>query len=156
MDQLLAMRLAGVEFEHLATVYEEYTGKIALENLRPSWLIFSQGFRKTRWRDAAKRAIDICAASIGLMLASPLILILAIAVKLTPKGPVFYSQKRVGLNGEPLTVHKLRSMRADAEAGTGAVWAKPGDSRITPLGRFMRRTRLDEIPQLWCVLRGDM
>ena len=145
-----------MEFEHLANVYESYTGKIAIENLRPSWLIFASGFRKSRCRDAAKRAIDIFAASVGLILAAPLMLVLSIAVKLTSRGPVFYSQQRVGLNGSRLTVHKFRSMCADAEAGTGAVWAKPGDSRITPLGRIMRRTRLDEIPQLWCVLRGDM
>jgi sugar transferase (PEP-CTERM system associated) len=156
MDKLLGMRLGGVEFEHLATVYEAYTGKIAIENLRPSWLIFSAGFRKTKFREAVKRGIDIVSASIGLLLAAPLLLVLAVAIKLTSRGPVFYRQERVGLNGAVLSVCKLRSMCENAEAGTGAVWARKGDSRITPLGRIMRRTRLDELPQLWNVLRGDM
>src|SRR5262249_48818775 len=125
MDKLLGMRLGGVEFEHLANVYESYTGKIAIENLRPSWLIFSSGFRKTRWREAAKPGTGTRAASAGLVLAAPLMLVLSVAVKLTSRGPVFYSQQRVGLNGAPITVHKFRSMCANAEAATGAVWAKP-------------------------------
>ena len=156
MEKLLEMRLEGVAFEHLATVYEKYTGKIAVENLRPSWLIFSEGFHRSRWRETLKRTVDLVAAGICLTLVAPIVLLLAIAVKLTSRGPAFYSQKRVGYHGKIFTVHKLRSMRADAEAGTGAVWSKPGDSRITPLGRFMRRTRLDELPQLWTILQGDM
>jgi sugar transferase (PEP-CTERM system associated) len=158
MDQLLDVRLrTGVSFDHLASVYEEYTGKIALENLRPSWLVFSSGFRKTRAHLAAKRAFDLVAALAGLILAAPLMLMSAIVVKLeSPKDAVLYHQERVGLNGQTFTIHKFRTMRADAEAGTGPVWSGANDTRVTPVGRFMRRTRLDELPQLWNVLRGEM
>jgi len=156
MDKLLDMRLAGVEFEHLASVYEEYTGKIAVENLRPSWLIFSAGFRKSRWRQGVKRTLDLVLAGIGMVLSAPLVAILAVAVKLTSRGAVLYHHDRVGLEGKHFTVYKLRSMQQHAEAATGAVWASRGDTRITSVGRFMRRTRLDELPQLWNILRGDM
>jgi len=157
MAKLLDMKLAGVQFDHLATVYEEYTGKIAVENLRPSWLIFSEGFRKTRAVVATKRAVDVVAAVLGLILASPLMLLAAVLIKLTSPGPVLYHQLRVGQHGVDFRVHKFRSMRPDAEAATGAVWAKAGvDPRATPIGRILRRARLDELPQFWNVLVGDM
>jgi sugar transferase (PEP-CTERM system associated) len=157
MDKLLEMKLAdGVRFDHLPSVYEEYTGKIAVENLRPSWLIFSEGFRKTRALVTAKRLLDVSLASVGLLIAAPVMGLVAIAVRRSSPGPALYHQTRVGQNGRPFTVHKFRSMRADAEAATGAVWAQKGDPRVTGLGRFLRRTRLDELPQLWNVLRGDM
>jgi sugar transferase (PEP-CTERM system associated) len=158
MDRLLDVRLrTGVLFDHLASVYEEYTGKIALENLRPSWLVFSTGFRKTRMQLAAKRMFDVVASVCGLILASPLMLVAAVLVKLdSPRSPILYHQRRVGLNGRIFTIHKFRTMRPDAEAGTGAVWSTANDTRVTAVGRFMRKTRLDEIPQLWNVLRGDM
>jgi sugar transferase (PEP-CTERM system associated) len=156
MGKLLEMRMAGVTFHHMASVYEEYTGKISIENLRPSWLIFSSGFHKSLWREAVKRSIDIVAASILLVLSAPILLVFAALVRLTSPGPALYRQERVGLQGRLFTVAKLRSMRADAEAESGAVWSKPGDARVTPLGRFMRRTRLDELPQMWNVIRGDM
>ena len=157
MDQLLEMKLAGVQFDHLATVYEEYTGKIAVENLRPSWLIFSEGFRKTQVLVTVKRIADMLTAAVGLVLASPLMLAAAALVRLTSPGPVFYHQVRVGQYGRNFRVHKFRSMRQDAEAATGAVWAQAGhDPRVTLVGRLLRRTRLDELPQLWNVLVGDM
>ena len=156
MDKLLEMKVAGIAFDHLASVYEELTGKIALENLRPSWLIFSSGFRKSRIVQGAKRLVDIVAALIGLALASPIMLAVAAAVKLSSAGPALYQQRRVGQHGRIFTVHKFRSMRQDAEAGTGAVWARKNDDRITSVGQFLRRTRLDELPQLWNVLTGDM
>jgi sugar transferase (PEP-CTERM system associated) len=157
MDALLTMKLVdGVTFDHLASVYEEYTGKIAVENLRPSWLIFSEGFRKSRFVEAAKRASDLVIAGVGLLVAAPIMAIVAAAVKLTSPGPALYHQERVGLHGRVFTVHKFRSMRSDAEAGTGAVWAKANDDRITPIGRVLRRTRLDELPQLVNIFRGDM
>jgi sugar transferase (PEP-CTERM system associated) len=157
MDKLLEMKLDGVSFDHLPSVYEEYTGKIAIENLRPSWLIFSSGFRKSRVLAAAKRALDITVAVPGLVLAAPVMLIVGIAVKLTSKGPALYHQNRVGLHGQVFTVHKFRTMREDAEAKTGPVWAsKDGDPRVTPIGGVLRRTRLDELPQLLNVLRGEM
>jgi sugar transferase (PEP-CTERM system associated) len=159
MSQLLDVRLrSGVLFDHLASVYEEYTGKIALENLRPSWLVFSTGFRKTRLLMFTKRVSDIVASVCGLVLASPLMLLSAIMLKLeSPRDPVLYHQERVGLNGATFIIHKFRSMKSDAEAKTGPVWSGgDNDPRITAVGRFMRKTRLDEIPQLWNVLRGDM
>ena len=157
MDKLLEMKLErGVTFDHLATVYEEYTGKIAVENLRPSWLIFSGGFKKTHLLRAGKRALDLVAAGIGLVVLSPIMLLTALAVRLSSSGPVLYHQRRVGQHGRLFTVHKFRSMRMDAEAGTGAVWARSNDDRVTRVGRFLRRTRLDETPQLWNVLIGEM
>lgn len=158
MDQLLDVRVrSGVTFDHLASVYEEYTGKIALENLRPSWLVFSGGFRKTRLLLIQKRTCDLVAAVCGLILATPLMLIVAILVKLDSRhDPVLYHQERVGLNGRVFTIHKFRTMRTDAEAHSGPVWSKANDTRVTAVGRFLRRSRLDEIPQLWNVLRGDM
>ncbi len=157
MDKLLDMKLNGVTFDHLASVYEEYTGKIAVDNLRPSWLIFSSGFKKSHVLATAKRALDLFVAGVGVVLALPLMLLVALAVKVTSKGPILYHQRRVGLNGQLFTVHKFRTMRPDAEAASGPVWAsKSGDPRVTPIGRMMRRTRLDELPQLWNVLIGEM
>jgi len=157
MERLLDMKLNdGVRFDHLASVYEEYTGKIAVENLRPSWLVFSQGFRKSRALSALKRAGDVMLSAIGLILAAPLMLISAVAMKCTSPGPIFYHQQRVGKDGKIFTIHKLRSMRTDAEAGIGAVWSAEGDPRVTSVGRFLRRSRFDEVPQLWNVLKGDM
>jgi len=156
MDKLLDMKLSGVTFDHLATVYEEYTGKIAIENLRPSWLIFSEGFRKSRALHAVKRATDIGVASLGLLFTGPVMALVALLIRITSPGPTVFKQQRVGLNGGIFTLYKFRSMKPNAEARTGAVWATPDDRRITPVGRFLRRTRLDELPQFWNVLRGDM
>lgn len=156
MFKLLEIKLSGVTFDHLATVYEEYTGKIAVENLRPSWMIFSEGFRKSKTQIVTKRLLDIVVASLGLLLAAPIALIVMALIKLTSPGPIFYRQERVGQDGRPFMVVKFRSMRVDAEVGTGPVWAQKNDTRVTPIGRFLRRTRLDEIPQLWNALSGDM
>jgi len=157
MDRLLDIRLkSGVSFDHLASVYEEYTGKIAVENLRPSWLIFSDGFRKTRVSMAAKRMFDVTLSLAGLIVSLPLMALVALAVKATSSGPVLYRQERVGLNGRIFVVLKVRTMRQDAEAATGPVWSRPNDARVTPIGSFLRRARLDEIPQLWNVLCGEM
>jgi sugar transferase (PEP-CTERM system associated) len=157
MDDLLAMKLnQGIRFDHLASVYEQYTGKIAVENLRPSWMIFSEGFNKGRVTAAVKRCFDVTLASIGLVAAAPVMAVVAVAIRATSPGAVLYHQRRVGKDGQIFTIHKFRSMRADAEARTGPVWAVERDPRVTRLGRFMRRTRLDEVPQLWNVLVGDM
>lgn len=156
MFKLLEIKLSGVTFDHLATVYEEYTGKIAVENLRPSWMIFSEGFRKSKTQIVTKRLLDIVVASLGLLLAAPIALIVMALIRLTSPGPIFYRQERVGQDGRPFMVVKFRSMRVDAEVGTGPVWAQKNDTRVTPIGRFLRRTRLDEIPQLWNALSGDM
>jgi sugar transferase (PEP-CTERM system associated) len=156
MDKLLEMKLDGVSFDHLASVYEELTGKIAVENLRPSWLIFSEGFRKSRAVNSLKRLMDIALAIVGLALAFPVMLVVAAAVRLTSAGPVLYRQQRIGQHGRVFTVVKFRSMRQDAESSTGAVWARKNDSRVTPIGAILRKARLDELPQLWNVLIGDM
>jgi len=157
MHQLLDMKLNGVSFDHLASVYEEYTGKIWIDNLRPSWLIFSSGFRKSRALTTAKRALDIAAALVGLTVTLPLMGLIALAIKWSSPGPALYHQQRVGQNSRVFTLHKFRSMKHDAEAATGAVWARPaGDDRVTSVGRWLRRTRMDELPQLWNILRGDM
>jgi sugar transferase (PEP-CTERM system associated) len=156
MGQLLEMKMTGVTFDHLASLYEEYTGKIALENLRPSWLIFSTGFRNSRRFVATKRALDLIGSLVGIILAAPVLLLVSAVVKLTSAGPVLFHQQRVGRNGRVFTVHKIRSMRINAEAATGPVWSTENDDRITTIGRFLRRTRVDELPQLWNVLKGDM
>jgi sugar transferase (PEP-CTERM system associated) len=157
MDRLLDIRLdSGVTFDHLASVYEEYTGKIAVENLRPSWLIFSEGFRKTRLLMTAKRVLDVVFSAAGLVLGAPVMLLVAIAVRCTSSGPVLYHQRRVGRHGREFTAHKFRTMREDAERATGPVWSTANDARVTPIGGFLRRTRLDEMPQLWNVLIGEM
>jgi sugar transferase (PEP-CTERM system associated) len=156
MDKLLEMKLQGVTFADVTTVYEDCTGKIAIENLRPSWLIFSPGFRKSAWLIATKRAVEVVLATIGLVLTLPVLLVLAAIIKLSSPGPALYSQLRVGQNGELFRVFKLRSMRQDAEKNTGAVWAVAGDPRVTRVGHLLRRSRLDEIPQLWNVLIGNM
>ena len=157
MDKLLEIKLrGGVTFDHLASVYEEYTGKIAVENLRPSWLIFSSGFRRRFTLSLLKRTADLLAATIGLLLTAPLMAIVGALVKLSSRGPALYHQQRVGLDGRVFTIHKFRSMRADAEDRTGAVWATAQDNRVFPFGRLMRKTRLDELPQLFNVLMGEM
>jgi sugar transferase (PEP-CTERM system associated) len=156
MEQLLEMKFGGVAFDHLATVYERFMGKIAIENLRPSWMIFSSGFRKTAWVGAAKRGVDVLASLILLVLAAPVMALVVLAIRITSAGPVLYHQARVGQAGRVFTLHKFRSMSVDAEAKTGAVWASQSDPRITAVGRVLRKTRLDELPQLWNVLRGEM
>jgi sugar transferase (PEP-CTERM system associated) len=157
MEKLLEMKLDGVTFDHLASVYEEYMGKIAVENLRPSWLIFSSGFRRSRFLASIKRVIDFVVSGVGLIVALPLMGLVAAAIKLTSSGPALYHQRRVGLLGRIFVVHKFRTMRTDAEADTGPVWAaKDGDVRVTPIGNWLRRTRLDELPQFWNVLKGEM
>ncbi|MPZ19858.1 MAG: TIGR03013 family PEP-CTERM/XrtA system glycosyltransferase [Luteitalea sp.] len=157
MDDLLDMKMKrGVTFDYLATVYEQYTGKIALENLRPSWFVFSSGFNRRPVSLMCKRGMDVCAALVGLIVAAPLLALVALAVKLSSPGPVLYRQNRVGRSGTVFTLVKFRSMRVDAEATSGAVWAQLNDPRVTPIGRYLRVTRLDELPQLWNVLRGQM
>ncbi|HEY7291820.1 MAG TPA: TIGR03013 family XrtA/PEP-CTERM system glycosyltransferase [Vicinamibacterales bacterium] len=157
MDQLLDIRLqTNVTFDHLASAYEEYTGKIAVEALRPSWFLFSAGFRKSGLVAAAKRALDVVLALVGLIVAAPLMVAAAALISVTSAGGALYRQQRVGLNGRVFTIVKLRTMRADAEAGVGPTWSPVNDARVTRIGSLLRRTRLDELPQLWNVLRGDM
>jgi sugar transferase (PEP-CTERM system associated) len=137
-------------------MYERLTGKILVDDLKPSWLIFSDGFVISRWTRFVKRLIDVVLATIGVVASAPLAVVTAIAVKLDSEGPVLYGQERVGEGGRPFTVWKFRSMRQDAERGGRPIWATDQDDRITRVGRFIRKTRLDELPQFWNVLRGDM
>jgi sugar transferase (PEP-CTERM system associated) len=155
LQELLQAKLAGVRVEDAATTYERLTGKILIDDLKPSWLIFSDGFRASRVTKAIKRLFDVALAMIGMVLAAPLMLLTALAVRLDSPGPIFYCQERVGEDGRVFTLCKFRSMRVDAEQGT-PVWAKDNDDRVTRVGRFIRLARLDELPQLWNVLRGDM
>ena len=155
IGELLQAKLSGIRVEDATTMYERLTGKILIDDLKPSWLIFSEGFAVSRWTRFMKRAIDVTIASTGFALALPLTVLTAIAVYLDSEGPILYSQERVGEGGRSFTIYKFRSMRVDAERG-GAMWATDGDTRVTRVGRFIRTTRLDELPQLWNVLRGDM
>ncbi|HVY45114.1 MAG TPA: TIGR03013 family XrtA/PEP-CTERM system glycosyltransferase, partial [Minicystis sp.] len=155
METLLELKFRGVEIEEGVAFYERVTGKLFVRELKPSQLIFSDGFRVRPSTLAAKRAFDVACAVVGLVLAAPLMLLTAIAIRLDSSGPVLYSQLRAGAFGEPFLVHKFRSMRVDAEAN-GAQWAAEDDPRVTRVGRFIRKTRIDELPQLWNVLVGEM
>jgi len=156
LEALLRVRLAGVEVVEEAKIHEEIAGKLPVEDLRPSWLIFSEGFAKTPMRDFMKRAFDIVAALIGLVLSAPFALLVMVAIRLESRGPVLFRQKRVGQGGGEFTILKFRSMRVDAEKDGKPIWAKENDPRVTRVGRFIRSTRLDEIPQMWNVLMGSM
>jgi sugar transferase (PEP-CTERM system associated) len=153
--ELLRAKLRGVRVEDVNTVYERLTGKLLVEDLRPSLLIFSDGFRASKLTRQSKRLFDTMLALAGLVIAAPLMLLTAIAVWLESGSPVLYRQDRVGENGRVFTLFKFRSMRQDAERGT-PIWAKAVDERVTHVGAVIRKTRLDELPQLWNVLRGDM
>jgi sugar transferase (PEP-CTERM system associated) len=155
IQELLRAKLTGVRIEDAATTFERITGKILTDGLTPSWFIFSDGFSASRGTRAFKRVVDVVFAAVGLVVASPLMLLTAIAVRLDSPGPIFYRQERVGENDRLFTLCKFRSMRCDAEQGT-PIWAQNNDSRVTRVGRFIRLTRLDEMPQLLNVLRGDM
>src|SRR5262249_5765118 len=152
IEGLLRAKLTGVRVEDAATTYERITGKILVDDLKPSWLIFSDGFHLSRPTRILKRTFDLGLAIVGFALAAPLLLLTALAVKLDSRGPALYRQERVGENGRVFTLYKFRSMRIDAEQGT-PIWAKDKDDRVTRIGRFIRLTRLDELPQLWNVLR---
>ena len=139
-----------------ATFYEKVCRKIMLENLRPSWFVFSQDFSPSPLQRFLKRLADIILAVLGLLLAAPLLLVVAILIKIDSQGPVFYRQQRVGQQGKLFTLIKFRSMRNDAEALTGPIFADQHDCRITRVGRVLRTLRMDELPQLFHVLRGEM
>ncbi len=156
VEELLHAKMAGVRVEDATTTYERVTGKILIDDLRPSWLIFSDGFRVSRATRWTKRGIDLILSFVMAVLSFPLMVLTAIAIRLESSGPVLYCQERVGENGRTFTLCKFRSMRTDAEEGGTPIWATDGDARITRVGGFIRKTRLDELPQLWNVVRGDM
>lgn len=153
---LLDCKLAGFSVTDYSTFWERESGKVDLDALHPSWLIFSDGFPGGWLQAMFKRLFDILASLMLLIAAAPIMLLAAVSVKLTSSGPVFYRQERVGLNGIPFMLLKFRSMREDAEADGVPRWAAVGDSRITPIGNFIRKTRIDEIPQIFNVLKGEM
>jgi sugar transferase (PEP-CTERM system associated) len=154
--ELLQLRLEGVKVEDATSWLEKMSGRIEVDNLYPSWLIFSEGFRFSAGFMILRQILSTLIALSCLIILLPIIPLVALAIKLDSEGPVLYKQKRVGRNNTPFYVYKFRTMRADAEAKTGAVWAGLDDPRITRIGKFLRASRLDEIPQLWCVLRGEM
>ena len=156
MDQLLECRLAGIPVQTMETFYEKLRGRVPVDALKGSWLVYGNGFRQSSLRNFEKRAVDIAASLVLLALGLPIMALAAIAIVLESGFPVFYRQERVGRGGVTFTVWKFRSMRTDAEADGQARWAVKGDSRVTRVGRFMRKTRIDEMPQLFNVLKGDM
>ncbi len=157
LQDLLRVKTTGVLVSEIWTFLERQTGRIDLNSVNPSWLIFSDGFASGRMVSSFfKRAFDIVASLLLLVVTLPVIVITAIAIKLESKGPAFYRQRRVGLYNQSFDILKLRSMRTDAESGGQAVWAAERDPRITRIGRIIRQLRIDELPQTWTVLRGEM
>ncbi|HXH14979.1 MAG TPA: TIGR03013 family XrtA/PEP-CTERM system glycosyltransferase [Sphingomonas sp.] len=157
MKDLLRVRTTGVQVSEISSFLERETGRIDLKSVNPSWLIFSDGFASSRMLSSVfKRAFDIVASGLLLVITLPIILLTALAIKLESKGPAFYRQRRVGLYNEGFDILKLRSMRQDAEVAGKAVWAAEDDPRITRIGRFIRKVRIDELPQTWTVLKGEM
>lgn len=156
VQDLLEIRFAGVLIEDAADTYEVAMRRVCSRKIQPSQLIFSSLLGPRPQAIALQNAYSLFIGAIGLVLFAPFALATALAVKLSSKGPVLYRQRRVGLNGEIFTLYKFRSMYADAESRTGAVWATVDDPRITPVGRWLRKLRLDELPQLWNVVKGDM
>jgi sugar transferase (PEP-CTERM system associated) len=155
IEQLLLCRLKGIRVDDGMAFTEDLAGKLSVENLRPSSLIFSNGFKRSATSKKAKRYLDVFASAFGLALSLPVCLIVALAIKLDSPGPVFYRQERVGEEGKIFTLLKFRSMRANAEIN-GPVWARVNDRRVTRVGDVIRKLRLDEIPQMINVLRGEM
>jgi sugar transferase (PEP-CTERM system associated) len=155
VSQLLHLKFAGVGIEDSHSFIESVTGRIHLEQLSPSWLILSDGFRKSSFLVSAKRLSDLIVAFIALVLTFPIMIMVALAIWCETGRPILFRQTRTGLHGRPFTIIKFRSMRSDAEA-RGPIWASEADHRITRVGRFIRKFRLDELPQIFNVLRGDM
>lgn len=154
--ELLQCRLEGIEVIDGNTFFEMLTGRLIVKSLNPAWLIFSEGFQQSTASRVLKRLSDTLLALLLVVLLAPLLLVAAVAVKLDSPGPAFFSQERAGRGRRPYRIHKLRSMVCDAEKHTGEVWAEEDDPRITRVGRILRRYRIDELPQIWNVLKGEM
>ena len=155
IKKLLKYKMQGIVIEQGVSFYERVTGRLLVENMEPSWIIYSEGFSLSRWQFMVKRAVDILLSLTLLLIFSPIMLLSALIIKMESAGDVFYCQERVGRKMVPFKVYKFRSMRQDAERN-GAVWALENDDRVTRFGRFIRKFRIDELPQLWNVLKGDM
>ncbi len=157
LKDLLRIKTTGVHVNEISTFLERETGRVDLDSVNPSWLIFSDGFSSGRMLSGVfKRLFDIAASLVLIVLTAPLVLATAIAIKLESNGPVLYRQRRVGLYNVGFDIVKLRSMRVDAEVNGKAVWAEKDDPRITRIGRIIRKLRIDELPQAWSVLKGEM
>ena len=155
-QELLRLSLSGdVSIEESASFYERLTGRVLLDMIRPSWLIFSSRGQRVRTSEVARAIMHRTIALLGAIISLPIAIVTAILIKIDSRGPVLYKQQRVGKNGRVFTLMKFRSMRTDAEKD-GPVWAKSEDERMTRLGRIIRKIRVDEIPQFWNILRGDM
>ena len=157
VDDLVECKLNGIEVVDILSFFEREVGQVRIDIMDPRWLMFSEGFRQSEVKDAVKRVFDLLSSSIILGVSAPVMLLTVLAIKLEDgwKAPVFYHQLRVGLGQQPYKVYKFRSMRPDAEAG-GAKWASKTDDRVTRVGRLIRKTRIDELPQIYNVLKGEM
>ena len=155
VQELLNLRFSGIAVESATNLHERLSGKIQLNGIRPSNFLYSEGFRIDRSQQFIRQLVSMIAATLGLLLFLPFFPLVLLLIRLTSKGPVFFRQTRVGMGGKNFSVYKFRSMFVDAEVN-GARWATKNDPRVTKFGMFMRKTRVDEIPQLWNVLRGDM
>ena len=155
IKELVNCKLAGIKIIPGLEFYEELTGKILVNNVNPDWLIYSEGFKKSKITLLTRRVMDFSVSLVGLILSLPITVISAIIIKLESRGSIFYSQERVGQAGKTFQIYKFRSMCCDAESN-GPVWAGKNDCRITRFGAFIRKTRIDEIPQLWNILKGEM
>ena len=156
MMDLLDLRFQGISIETAATAYETIFGRMSIRELQPAELVFSSDLRPSPAVMGLQQAYSCVLAAVLVVVALPVMVMVAISVRMSSKGPIFYRQVRVGLNGQPFTLYKFRSMGEDAEVGTGAVWASKNDPRVTPLGRWLRKLRLDELPQLFNVLKREM
>lgn len=157
VNDLLRIRTLGIHVNEISTFLERETGRVDLRSINPSWLIFSDGFSSARRLSSyAKRLFDIAVAATLLLLTLPVMAVAAIAVRVESPGPVIYRQQRIGLYGAPFDILKFRSMREDAEVGGKAIWAEKNDPRVTRVGRVIRKLRIDELPQVWTVLKGEM
>jgi sugar transferase (PEP-CTERM system associated) len=156
LRDLLDCKISGIRVSDVSALYERSLGQISLEHVNAGWLIFGDGFEQGVWRSAAKRACDLLVAAMLLVLTLPVMLLTALAIAVESRGPVLYRQERVGLKNKLFQVIKFRSMRLDAEHDGRPRWAGHSDDRITRVGRLIRRMRIDELPQLVNVLRGEM
>lgn len=156
LKELLQCKVRGINIIDGKSFYEMITGKLLVEKINPSWLIFSDGFVKSRTARFIKRLVDFTAASLGLIILLPFNALVALCIKLDSRGPVFFIQERISENEKLFKLHKFRSMKVGAEEKSGPVWAADNDPRITRVGKIIRRLRIDEFPQMWNVLKGEM
>jgi sugar transferase (PEP-CTERM system associated) len=154
--ELVTLRVQGVRIDDAPSALAALTGRVSLRSVKPGWFVFSDGFRRSKWNDLLKRILDLVASVVGLLISTPIMVAVGLAIRLDSKGPIIYRQTRVGRMGKCFEALKFRSMQCDAEKESGAQWAKQNDPRVTRIGAFLRKYRLDEIPQFINVIRGDM